>query len=164
MDLITPGIGLIFWTTLVFVSLLLLLRKYAWKPILNTVNERQKSIEEALGEAKKAKEEILLLKTENDSIIKNAKLERDSILKEARELKEKIIAEAKEEAKVEADKMIEIAKNAIQNEKMSAITEIKNQIGQLSINVAESVLGRELSENNKQEKLIQDIVSNMNLS
>ena len=158
MDLITPSVGLIFWTAVVFIILLVLLRSLAWKPILSAVKEREQSIEDALNAAKKAKEEMALLNAQNEKIMKEARAERDAILKEAREMKENIINEAKNSATVEANKLIENAKSAIQNEKASAMADIKNQIGQLSIEIAEKILTKELSDKSAQEALVNDVI------
>ena len=158
MDLITPSVGLIFWTAVVFIILLVLLRSLAWKPILSAVKEREQSIEDALNAAKKAKEEMALLNAQNEKIMKEARVERDAILKEAREMKENIINEAKNSATVEANKLIENAKSAIQNEKASAMADIKNQVGQLSIEIAEKILTKELSDKSAQEALVNDVI------
>ena len=158
MDLITPSVGLIFWTAVVFIILLVLLRSLAWKPILSAVKEREQSIEDALNAAKKAKEEMALLNAQNEKIMKEARAERDAILKEAREMKENIINEAKNSATVEANKLIENAKTAIQNEKVSAMADIKNQVGQLSIEIAEKILTKELSDKSAQEALVNDVI------
>ena len=158
MDLITPSVGLIFWTAVVFIILLVLLRSLAWKPILSAVKEREQSIEDALNAAKKAKEEMALLNAQNEKILKEARAERDAILKEAREMKENIINEAKNSATVEANKLIENAKSAIQNEKASAMADIKNQVGQLSIEIAEKILTKELSDKSAQEALVNDVI------
>ncbi|HJD86424.1 F0F1 ATP synthase subunit B [Empedobacter stercoris] len=158
MDLITPSVGLIFWTAVVFIILLVLLRSLAWKPILSAVKEREQSIEDALNAAKKAKEEMALLNAQNEKIMKEARAERDAILKEAREMKENIINEAKNSATVEANKLIENAKTAIQNEKASAMADIKNQVGQLSIEIAEKILTKELSDKSAQEALVNDVI------
>ena len=158
MDLITPSVGLIFWTAVVFIILLVLLRSLAWKPILSAVKEREQSIEDALNAAKKAKEEMALLNAQNEKIMKEARAERDAILKEAREMKENIINEAKNSASVEANKLIENAKAAIQNEKASAMADIKNQVGQLSIEIAEKILTKELSDKSAQEALVNDVI------
>lgn len=158
MDLITPSVGLIFWTAVVFIILLVLLRSLAWKPILSAVKEREQSIEDALNAAKKAKEEMALLNAQNEKILKEARAERDAILKEAREMKENIINEAKNSATVEANKLIENAKTAIQNEKASAMADIKNQVGQLSIEIAEKILTKELSDKSAQESLVNDVI------
>ena len=158
MDLITPSVGLIFWTAVVFIILLVLLRSLAWKPILSAVKEREQSIEDALNAAKKAKEEMALLNAQNEKIMKEARAERDAILKEAREMTENIINEAKNSATVEANKLIENAKSAIQNEKASAMADIKNQVGQLSIEIAEKILTKELADKSAQEALVNDVI------
>ncbi|WP_291072933.1 F0F1 ATP synthase subunit B [Empedobacter sp. UBA5987] len=158
MDLITPSVGLIFWTAVVFIILLVLLRSLAWKPILSAVKEREQSIEDALNAAKKAKEEMALLNAQNEKIMKEARAERDAILKEAREMKENIINEAKNSASVEANKLIENAKAAIQNEKVSAMADIKNQVGQLSIEIAEKILTKELADKTAQEDLVNNVI------
>ncbi len=158
MDLITPSVGLIFWTAVVFIILLVLLRSLAWKPILSAVKEREQSIEDALNAAKKAKEEMALLNAQNEKILKEARAERDGILKEAREMKENIINEAKNSATVEANKLIENAKAAIQNEKASAMADIKNQVGQLSIEIAEKILTKELADKSAQVALVNDVI------
>ena len=158
MDLITPSVGLIFWTAVVFIILLVLLRSLAWKPILSAVKEREQSIEDALNAAKKAKEEMALLNAQNEKIMKEARAERDAILKEAREMKENIINEAKNSATVEGNKLIENAKTAIQNEKASAMADIKNQVGQLSIEIAEKILTKELADKSAQIALVNDVI------
>ena len=158
MDLITPSVGLIFWTAVVFIILLVLLRSLAWKPILSAVKEREQSIEDALNAAKKAKEEMALLNAQNEKIMKEARAERDAILKEAREMKENIINEAKNSATVEGNKLIENAKTAIQNEKASAMADIKNQVGQLSIEIAEKILTKELADKSAQVALVNDVI------
>ena len=158
MDLITPSVGLIFWTAVVFIILLVLLRSLAWKPILSAVKEREQSIEDALNAAKKAKEEMALLNAQNEKIMKEARAERDAILKEAREMKENIINEAKNSATVEANKLIENAKTAIQNEKSAAMADIKNQVGQLSIEIAEKILTKELADKSAQVALVNDVI------
>ena len=146
MDLVTPSFGIIFWTVLIFLFLLILLKKFAWKPILNAVNERNDSIADALASAEKAKEEMAKLTADNEKILDEARTTRDEILKEARNLKDKTIAEAKTLAKDEADNIIASAKSAIQSEKRAAINDIKNQVASLSIEIAEKILSKELSE------------------
>ena len=158
MDLITPSVGLIFWTAVVFIILLVILRAVAWKPILSAVQEREKSIEDALNAAKKAEEKLVALNAENDRLIKEAKIERDAILKEAREMKEKIVSEAKNAAQSEADRLIESAKTAIANEKAAAMADIKNQVGQLSIEIAEKILTKELADKTAQESLVNEVI------
>jgi len=154
MELVTPEIGLIFWTIIVFSLLLIILKKYAWKPILTAVDERNKSIEDALRSAEKAKEEMLALNTDNERILIEAKKERDELLKEGREIKESVINQAKDKAKSEADKILTTAKEQINNEKMKAITELKNQVAEMSIDIAEKILKSELSDKGKQKEMI----------
>jgi len=164
MELVTPEIGLIFWTTIVFLLLLIVLKKYAWKPILAAVDERNKSIEDALKAADKAKKEMLALNTDNERILIQAKKERDALLKEGREIKDNIIAEAKDKAKLEADKILITAKEQINNEKMKAITELKNQVAEMSIDIAEKILKSELSDKKKQKELIAEALKGNELN
>ena len=164
MDLVTPGFGLIFWTSVVFIILLVLLKRMAWTPILNNVDARNKSIEEALEAAKNARDEMSNLKADNDRILKEARSERDEMLKEARELKANIISEAKNAAKDEADKMIASAKVVIENEKAGAISELKNTVGSLSVDIAEKVLRAELKDVDKQNAFIADMLKDIKLN
>ena len=164
MELVTPEIGLIFWTTIVFLLLLIVLKKFAWKPILTAVDERNKSIEDALKAADKAKKEMHALNTDNERILIQAKKERDVLLKEGREIKDNIIAEAKDKAKLEADKILITAKEQINNEKMKAITELKNQVAEMSIDIAEKILKSELSDKNKQKELIAEALKSNELN
>ena len=164
MDLVTPGFGLIFWTSVVFIILLFLLKRMAWTPILNNVDARNKSIEEALEAAKNARDEMSSLKADNDRILKEARAQRDEMLKEARELKANIISEAKNAAKDEADKMIASAKVVIENEKAGAISELKNTVGSLSVDIAEKVLRAELKDVDKQNAFIADMLKDIKLN
>ena len=164
MDLVTPGFGLIFWTSVVFIILLVLLKRMAWTPILNNVDARNKSIEEALEAAKNARDEMSNLKADNDRILKEARAERDEMLKEAREIKASIISEAKNAAKDEADKMIASAKVVIENEKAGAISELKNTVGSLSVDIAEKVLRAELKDIDKQNAFIADMLKDIKLN
>jgi F-type H+-transporting ATPase subunit b len=154
MELVTPAIGLIFWTTVVFTLLVLLLKKFAWKPILSAVDERNKSIKDSLAQAEKARSEMSELTANNEKIIAQAKVDRDIILKEARDMKNEIISEAKDKANKEAEKLVSTAKEQILNEKMKAITELKNHVADLSIEMAEKILSSELSDVAKQKKLV----------
>ena len=154
MELVTPAIGLIFWTTVVFTLLVLLLKKFAWKPILSAVDERNKSIKNSLAQAEKARSEMSELTANNEKIIAQAKVDRDIILKEARDMKNEIISEAKDKANKEAEKLVSTAKEQILNEKMKAITELKNQVADLSIEMAEKILNSELSDVAKQKELV----------
>lgn len=154
MELVTPAIGLIFWTTVVFTLLVLLLKKFAWKPILSAVDERNKSIKDSLAQAEKARSEMSELTANNEKIIAQAKVDRDIILKEARDMKNEIISEAKDKANKEAEKLVSTAKEQILNEKMKAITELKNHVADLSIEMAEKILNSELSDVAKQKELV----------
>lgn len=164
MDLVTPEIGLIFWTSLSFLVLLFILRKFAWKPILNSVNTREQSIKDALASAEAAKREMENLTADNERILKEARFERDTMMKEARDLKAKMISDAKEEAKAEADKMISQAQAAIESEKKAAIAELKNQVATLSVDIAEKVVKDELSNKDKQLKLVEDMIGEATLN
>ena len=164
MGIIEPGIGLLFWMTLTFGILLFILAKFAWKPIVNAVNDREASIVDALNQAKLAKKEMEDLKSDNERIIREAKIERDSILKEAREIKDRIVGEAKDVAKAEGDKIIESAKQTIQSEKNAAMSEIRTQIGALSVNIAESILQKNLEKTEAQDELVQNYLNKSNLN
>ena len=164
MALVTPAIGLMFWTCVVFVLLLVLLKKFAWKPILNAVDERNESIENALKSAESAKAEMQALNADNERILAEARLERDALLKEAREIKGNIINEAKEQANVEADKILTSAKEQISNEKMKAITELKNTVAELSIDMATMVIKSELKDADKQKQLVTEALKEAELN
>ncbi len=164
MDLVIPSIGLIFWTSLVFIILLFLLAKFAWKPILKSVKERETKIETALEASEKAREEMAALKSQNEDLRKEALVERDALLKEAREMKDKIVSEAKNTAKEEGERIIESAREVITNEKMAAVTEIKNQVATLSIEIAEKIVKEKLSTDEKQKTLVDGLVKEINLN
>ncbi len=164
MDLVNPGFGLVFWTAITFLCLLFILRKFAWKPILGAVSDREDSIKNALAEADKARQEMENLKSDNEKILKEARAERDAMIKEAREIKDTMIAEAKDEAKTQATKLIEQAKTTIQNEKLAAITDLKNQVADLSINIAEKVMKDELSSKDKQVALVEKMLGEIELN
>jgi F-type H+-transporting ATPase subunit b len=156
--------GLIIWTTIIFTLLLVVLKKFAWKPILSAVDERNNSIEAALKAADKAKEEMALLNADNERILDEAKLKRDALLKEARDIKDGIINDAKEKANLEAEKIITSAKEQIVNEKMKAITELKNSVAILSIDIAEKVLKSELKDKDNQQEFIATVLKNTDLN
>ena len=158
------SLGLFVWQTLLFLALLLLLKKFAWKPILNAVNDREEGIKNALAEADKARQEMQNINADNQRILKEARSERDGMLKEAREIKNKLIEEAKDEAKIQANKLIEQAKTSIQSEKLAAITDLKNQVAELSINIAEKVMKDELSNKDKQLKLVEQMLKEAKLN
>tara|TARA_B100001758_G_scaffold247626_1_gene266242 strand:- start:3130 stop:3633 length:504 start_codon:yes stop_codon:yes gene_type:complete len=164
MSLVTPSIGLMFWTCVVFVTLVLILKRFAWKPILNSVEERNNSIEQALQSAEKAKQEMATLQSDNEKILQEARTERDAMLKEARDLKNEIINEAKKQANEEADKILISTKDQINNEKMKALVELKNQVANLSIEMAEKILKSELQDKNKQKELIEQSIKSLDLN
>jgi F-type H+-transporting ATPase subunit b len=165
MDLFNDfSIGLFVWQTVLFLALLFLLRKYAWKPILSAVEEREEGIKSALDAADNAKKEMEALNADNERILLEAKAERDAILKEAREIKDGIIAEAKAQATVEADKVMSSAREQINNEKIAAITELKNQVADLSIDIAEKILKSELKDNTKQKEMVKNALKEAALS
>jgi F-type H+-transporting ATPase subunit b len=164
MELVTPAFGLVFWMSITFLTVLLLLKKFAWKPILNMIKEREESIEKALSSAEKAKNEMASLKASNEKILSDAKLERDALLKEARELRESMINEAKGKASAEADKIVAAARETIANEKLAAITELKNQVATLSIEVAEKVLRQSLANDEKQKAYVKQLLDEVKLN
>ncbi|MCW8980335.1 F0F1 ATP synthase subunit B [Altibacter sp.] len=158
------SLGLFFWQTIVFILLLLLLRKFAWKPILNAVNEREQGIKDALASAEKAKLEMANLQADNEKMLQSARAERETMMKEAREIKAKMIADAKDEAQEAANKIITNAQAAIESEKKAAISELKEQVASLSIEIAEKVVKDELSDNEKQLKLVRNMLDNATLN
>ena len=156
--------GLFIWQIVIFVGLILLLKKFAWKPILDAVNEREEGIKNALESAENAKKEMQDLQADNQRILQEARLERDSMLKEAREMKEKIVADAKNEAQAQGQKMIEQAKTAIESEKNAAMNELKLQVSTLSLSIAEKLLKDELSNKEAQAKLIENMLGDVKLN
>ena len=156
--------GLFIWQTLIFLLLIFLLKKFAWKPILDAVNEREEGIKNALLSAENAKKEMQNLKSDNEKLLAEARVERDIMLKEAREIKDKIVSEAKAEAQVQAGKMIEQAKAAINSEKNAAMAELKNQVSSLSIEIAEKVLRSELTDKASQTKLVVQLLGDVKLN
>jgi F-type H+-transporting ATPase subunit b len=164
MDLVTPEFGLIFWTSITFLVLLFILKKFAWKPILGAVSEREKGIKDALASAVEARKEMENLQADNERILKEARAEREAMLKDARELKNKMIDDAKQDAKIEANKLITQAQAAIDAEKKAAISDLKSQVAQISISIAEKVVREELSNTEKQEKLVESMLDNATLN
>jgi len=165
MDLLTPSIGNIFWTSVVFLILVFLLGKFAWKPILSAINTREANISDALNQVKLAKAEMEALKADNKKIIQEARKERENILKEAREIKERILIDAQETAKLEGEKIIEQARKTIMAERNAAVVDMRTQIGELSISIAESILKQRLGDSGDvQNKLIADILNQSNLN
>ncbi len=164
MGLVTPDFGLVFWMLVSFISLLIILKKFAWKPILGSLKAREDSIDEALKSAEKAKDEMARLHADNKVILQEAKVERENLLKEAREIKDKIVADAKNEATQEADKIITNAKAQIEGEKLAAISEIKEKVVLLSIDIAEKIIKKNLNSDSKQKDYADSLISNINLN
>lgn len=156
--------GLFFWQTLIFVGLIFLLKKFAWKPILDAVNEREAGIKNALESAENAKKEMQNLQADNQRILQEARMERDAMLKEAREMKEKMIADSKTEAQAQGLKMIEQAKAAIETEKNAAMAELKSQVSTLSLAIAEKLLQDELANKDSQVKLVEKMLGDAKLN
>lgn len=145
MDLLTPELGLFFWTLIAFLVVFYILKKYAWAPILKSLGERESGIAESIATAEKVRNEMNQLKSDNEQLLAEAREQRTLILKEAKEAKDRIVSEAKEQAKTEANKIIIEAQQQIQQQKMAAITEVKNEIGKLAVDVAEKILRKQLS-------------------
>jgi len=157
-------LGLFFWQVLIFVGLILLLKKFAWKPILDAVNDREEGIKNALLSAENAKKEMQNLQADNQRILQEARLERDNMLKEAREMKEKMVDDAKTEAQAQGQKMIEQAKAAIESEKNAAMAELKSHVSTLSLSIAEKLLKEELSNKEAQTKLVEKLLGDVKLN
>jgi F-type H+-transporting ATPase subunit b len=164
MQLLTPAFGLILWTLLAFLIVFFLLKKFAWPMIIGGLQTREKNIADSLATAEKIKLEMAQMKNDNEAILTQAREERASMLKEAKETKDKMISEAKEEAKVQANKIITDAHASIQNQKMAALTEIKNQVGSLVLEVSEKVLRKELSNKAEQENYIKTLAAEVKLN
>jgi F-type H+-transporting ATPase subunit b len=156
--------GLFFWQVLIFVGLIFLLKKFAWKPILDAVNDREEGIKNALLSAENARKEMQNLQEDNQRILQEARLERDTMLKEAREMKDKMIADSKNEAQAQGLKMIEQAKATINSEKNAAMAELKAQVSSLSISIAEKLLKDELSNKEAQTKLVVQLLGDVKLN
>jgi len=161
MDLLLPGIGLLFWTLLAFGLVFFVLKKYAWKIILKSLDEREQGISDALSTAQKVKAEMAQLKSENEALMAEAREERSKMLKEAKETKDKIVAEAKEQAKADAAKIMNEAQAAIQSQKMAALNDVKNQIGNMVIDITEKVIRKQLENKTEQEKYIKEMASEL---
>ncbi|MEN8156914.1 MAG: F0F1 ATP synthase subunit B [Bacteroidota bacterium] len=164
MDLVTPGIGMLFWSTLFFLVLLFILGKFAWPAILTAVKARNESIRKALVAADKAKEEMAQLKADNEKILAEAKVERDALLKEARQIKDRLINDAKEKAAEEAKKLVQSARESIQNEKAAAIHDMKKQMASLSVSIAEKILREKLEDTKAQKELVDKLINETDLN
>ena len=161
MQLVTPDIGLLFWMLFSFLIVFFLLKKFAWKPILNMLHEREDSIEQALKSADKAKEDMKKMQADNERILDEARAEREKIFRDAQDIKDKIIGEAREQAKKEKDKILNDARTSIEAEKNQAIREIRDTVAELSVQIAEKLLRNELSDDQKQKELVEQMVKNM---
>lgn len=164
MGLLVPEIGLLAWNTISFLILVFLLGKFAWKPIMKAINERENSIEDALNKAELAKQEMARLTAQNEDLMKQARAERDEILKEAKLLKDNIVNEAKTSAQVEGAKLIEKARIEIENQKKAAVAELKGQVSALSLDIAERVLRTQLDDKAKQQELVNGLLKNVELN
>lgn len=164
MGLVMPDFGLLFWMVLSFSILLFILKKFAWKPILKALADRENSIDEALQAAQLAKEEMTRLQADNEKILREAIIEREQIVKEAREMKDSIVRDAKTLATIEANKVMENAKTAIEQEKSAAIGEIKDIISTFSIDIAEKILKEHLADEADQKKLVKKYVDQIKLN
>jgi F-type H+-transporting ATPase subunit b len=164
MGLVTPNPGTFVWMLIIFGIVLFILRKFAWKPILNALKDREESISQALNSAEEAKKEVAGLKADNDRIIAEARQEKNIILKEAKEIKDKIIAEAKEKAIEETSKSVTLAKQQIEAEKTAAINDLKRQVAELSVMIAEKVIRKELSNKAEQEKMVDGLIDEIKLN
>jgi F-type H+-transporting ATPase subunit b len=164
MEIVTPAIGQIFWGAIVFIILLFLLAKFAWRPILNAVNERETTIKDSLELADKTKAEMLVLQAQNENLLKEARVERDSMIKDAKETVTKMIEEAKGTARIEADKVLVNARESFNSEKAAAIAELKTQVASISIEIAEKVIRGELASADKQTILANKLVEDINMN
>lgn len=164
MDLLIPEVGLVVWHSIAFLILLFILTKFAWKPVLKAIHQRERSIEDALASAEKAKDEMARLTNENEQLLKEARAERDTILKEAKTLKDQILVDAKEQAQAEGNKLIEQARKEIEDQKNRALIEVKNQVSNLSIDIAKKVLQREFADQDKQEALVAELLKDIKLN
>ncbi|HOP58739.1 MAG TPA: F0F1 ATP synthase subunit B [Bacteroidales bacterium] len=163
-SLTTPAIGTIFWAVLIFSLFFFVLAKFAWKPILSMIKQREESIKGSLAAAEKARKDMVRLQSDNEAIIKKAREEREIILKEARDVREKLIAEAKNKAVIEAEKIVEAAKAGIEREKANALSDIRRQVTNLSFDVASKILGEKLKATGEQEKLIEKYLEDIELN
>lgn len=163
-SLTTPAIGTVVWSTLIFSLFFFLLTKFAWKPILNAVKAREEMIKGSLAAAEKAREDMMKLQSDNEAILRKAREEREVILKDARDVRDKLIAEAKDKASEEAEKLIEKARTGIESEKRKALSEIRDQVATLSVDIASKLLGEQLSKTGEQEKLIDNYLKEIDLN
>ncbi len=163
MELVNPGLGLIFWMTLAFGIVFFILKKFAWPPIIQALKDREKHIEEALHAADRAHEEMKKLKLDNEQLLKEAKEERDLIMSDARKMRDKMLEEARLKASDEADRIVENAKERIQNERMAAMVDIKNEIGTIALEVAEKILREKMKSTEAQKTYIDKLLDEANI-
>lgn len=164
MDLLIPSFGLIIWTLIAFVIVFFILKKYAWKPILDSLKDREQNISDSILSAEKVRAEMAELKSENEILLAEAREERAVMMREAKEIRDKIIAEAKERAREETNKIVSDAQSTINQQKMAAIVDLKNQVGKLVLEVSERVLRRELSDREAQEEYIKELSDKVELN
>ncbi len=164
MELVTPDIGTIFWMLLMFILVLVILKKFAWRPILNALDKREKSIEDSLRSADRAREEMEQLKAENEKILAEARMERDGMLRETKQTSDKILKEAREKAGEEAKRLIQSAREQIVNEKAVALTDIRNQVAVLSVDIAEKILREKLKDGKQQQELLDKLLKDVKLN
>lgn len=164
MDLLTPEIGLLFWQLVVFLILLFVLTKFAWKPIAQSLKEREDNIQSALDLAEKTRAEMAQLKSDNEKLLAQARAERDTILRGAKETSDKMVADAQVKAQAEGQRILEQAREAMQTERVAMMAQVKKEVVALSLDIAEKVLRKELSDKSAQEKLVQNLVAESNLN
>ncbi len=164
MDLLLPHLGLIVWTVLAFLVVLFILKKYAWGAILKGLNDREANIADSIATADKVRMEMANLKSENEALLIAAREERAIMLREAKEIKDKMINDAKDDAKIHAAKIITDAQASIQNQKMAALTDIKNEVGKMVIEISEKILRRELGNKTEQESFIKKLADDIKLN
>ena len=161
--MLTVSYGTMIWMSIAFIAVLILLKKFAWKPILKALKDREDHIEESIQTATKVKEEMAALQASNEQLLKDARSERDNMLKEARDTKDQIIAEAKNKAGEESNKMISAARESIENEKMAALTQLRNEVGKLSLEIAEKVIRQEMADDAKQNELVSKLLDEVKI-
>lgn len=164
MDLLTPDIGLLFWQVVIFLGIFLILRAFAWKPITASLSERENNIQSALDLAEKTRQEMTALKADNEKLLAQARSEREAILRGAKETADKMVADSRERAEIEGRRVLEQAREAMQNERQALVAQMKKEVVTLSLDIAEKVLRKELSDKSAQEKLVSDLVANSRLN
>lgn len=162
--LLSPSLGTMVWATIAFLVVLMILKRFAWGPILNGLKEREESIANSLNEAEKAREEIASLKADNEKLLQEARNERDAILKEAREMKDQIVSSARTQAKTEAEKIVADARDAVKQEKQAALAELTAHVASLSLDIAEKVVRKNLADDENQKALVQDLLKETELN